>query len=167
MAKAPKALQTDASEIKSYRNQALVLLGSQKTMVLAVTGDNGPWVAPVYYVFRSPGIYFFSSPHAKHIQALGNGRQSAGAIYADSTRWQDIKGLQMIGHVDEVQGRREKLNITARYLVKFPLAQDLLASGTAKAMDLESKICLYVFWPTEIHCTNNELGFGRRVRIRL
>jgi len=167
MQKAPNFSKTDAADLKSYRNQALALLERQKTMVLAVNGDIGPWVAPVYFVYRAPGIYFLSSPRSKHIQALCNCRQTAGAIYADSDRWQDIQGLQMIGHVDDVQGRREILNITARYMAKFPLALDLLSSGTAKVMELGSKVCLYVFRPTQIHCTNNTLGFGRRVQIQL
>jgi len=167
MEKAPNRSQANATDAKAYHNQALALLEHQKTMALAVNVDYTPWVAPVYYVFQSPGIYFFSSPNSKHIQALCNCCQTAGAIYADSDRWQDIQGLQMIGHVDQVQGRREKLDITARYVVKFPLTLELLASKTTKVMDLESKICLYVFWPTEIHCTNNTIGFGRRVLITL
>ncbi len=167
MKKAPNISQADATDVKAYRNRALVLLHRQKTMALGVNADDMPWIAPVYYVYQSPGIYFFSRPNSKHIQALGNCRQASGAIYADSDRWQDIQGLQMIGHVDHVQGARKRTNITARYLVKFPLALDLLASKTAKVLDFESKVCLYVFWPSDIYCTDNKLGFGRRMQIQL
>ncbi len=167
MEKTPTSSQIDGTDLETYRNQALDLLERQKTMVLAVSADNRPWVAPVYYVYESPGLYFFSSPRSKHIQALGDCLVAAGAVYADSDRWQDIHGLQMIGQVEEVQGKIERLNITARYLVKFPLARGMLPSGTDRIGDLSPKVGLYVFWPTEIHCTNNSLGFGRRVRIRL
>jgi uncharacterized protein YhbP (UPF0306 family) len=167
MEKTANPSQTDPADAKVYRNQALTLLEHQRTMVLAVNTDNVPWVAPVYYAFQSPGIYFLSSPRSKHIQALCNCRQTAGAIYAESDRWQDIQGLQMIGYVDEVRSKRKSLDITTRYLVKFPMALDLLTSGRAKVKALGSKVCLYVFWPTEIHCTNNTLGFGRRVQIQL
>jgi uncharacterized protein YhbP (UPF0306 family) len=167
MEKAPTSSQTDVTVLGTYRNQALDLLERQKTLVLAVSAGNRPWLAPVYYVYESPGIYFFSRPRSKHIQALRDCPLTAGAIYADSHRWQDIHGLQMIGQVEEVQGKLERLNITTRYLVKFPLARDMLASGTDRIRDLSPKVGLYVFWPTEIHCTNNSLEFGRRVQIKL
>ncbi len=167
MEKSPNSSTPHVNDLEAYRNQALDLLERQKTLVLAVSADNRPWVAPVYYVYEPPGIYFFSSPRSKHIQILADCPLTAGAIYADSERWQDIHGLQMIGQVEEVQGKLERLNITARYLAKFPLARDMLAPGTDRIKDLSPKVGLYVFWPTEIHCTNNSLGFGRRVQIRL
>ena len=57
-------------DMETYRNRALALLKNTKTMVLAVDGGDGPWAVPVYYLFSSPGIYFFSSPRSKHAQAL-------------------------------------------------------------------------------------------------
>lgn len=167
MEKSPNSSTPQVNDLETYRNQALDLLERQKTLVLAVSAGNQPWVAPVYYVYEPPGIYFFSSPRSKHIQTLADCPLTAGAIYADSERWQDIHGLQMIGQVEEVQGKLERLNITARYLAKFPLARDMFDAGTDGIKALGPKVGLYVFWPTEIHCTNNSLGFGRRVRIRL
>lgn len=157
----------DPPEPLAYRRQALELLERQKTMVLAVSEDDQPWVAPVYFVFRPPGLFFFSSPRSRHIQALEGCRHCAGAIYADCDRWENIKGLQMVGHVREVEDRSKRLKITASYLVKFPMAFQLLASGKEKTADLKSRVHLYGFWPIEIHCTSNTLGFGRRVKIQL
>lgn len=167
MGKKPDPSQTGDVDLETYRNQALDLLERQKTMVLAVSTANRPWAAPVFYLYKSPGIYFFSSPRSKHIQALQNSLLAAGAIYADSQRWQDIHGLQMVGKVEEVQGKLERLNITTYYLVKFPMARDLLVSGKDRIRDLRPKVGLYVFSPSEIYCTNNSLGFGRRVQIQL
>lgn len=167
MTKTTEPPQADMAGSAIYRSQALDLLEGQKTMVLAVSEDNLPWTAPVYYVYQSPALYFFSSPNSKHIQAVARCRQAAGAVYADSDRWQDIKGLQMVGKVHEVEDGHKTLTITARYLAKFPTALQLLASGSDKAADLRSRVRLYGFWPTEIHCTSNTLAFGRRVQIRV
>ena len=136
-------------------------------MVLAVNFRNTPWVAPVYYVYAQPGLYFFSSPRSIHVQALQACGQTAGAIYADSDRWQDIRGLQMKGHVSEVKPRLEKLSIARRYLAKFPFARDLISAKWDNTADVSQKVNLYVFRPTEIHCTDNQLGFGRRMQITI
>ena len=154
-----------------YRNKALAVLKNEKTMVLAVQADDGPWAAPVYFLFASPGIYFFSSPRSKHIQALRHDNRAAGAIFVDSDQLKNIHGLQMIGQVEQVHGAVRRLDITARYLVKFPLARRILMPGTAPAASPsespEAGVRLYVFWPAEIHCTDNRQGFGRRVSIEL
>jgi uncharacterized protein len=165
--KNPEIASSDPIGQEAYRNQALVLLKNEKTMVLAVHGCNGPWVAPVYYLFAQPGIYFFSSPRSKHIQALRDCSRVAGAIFVDGARWQDIQGLQMVGRVEQVQGKVQRLNITTRYLAKFPLARQMLMPGTDPKGGLDARVGLYVFWPLEVHCTNNRQGFGRRVPIEL
>ncbi len=167
MTDATGPLRQDSPELVAYRNQALDLLERQKTMVLAVSENNLPWVAPVYFVFQSPGLYFFSSPRSRHIQAMTSCCHAAGAVYADSDRWQDLRGLQMLGDVHEVEDRRQTMSITARYLVKFPMAIKLLASGNESTTDLKSRVRLYGFRPIEIHCTSNTLGFGRRIHIQL
>lgn len=167
MAKETVSPKDDIAETSAYQRQALELLESQRTMVLAVNEDNQPWVAPVYFVFQSPGLFFFSSPRSKHIQAVVDSRRAAAAIYADCDHWQDIKGLQMVGNVREVDNRIKTVKITASYLVKFPMAFQLLAAGKDRTPNLKSRVRLYGFWPIEIHCTDNTLGFGRRVKIQL
>jgi uncharacterized protein len=157
----------DPVDLDAYRNQALVLLKNARTMVLAVHEGGCPWVAPVYYLFADPGIYFFSSPRSKHVQALRHCSRAAGAIFTDSDELQGIQGLQMIGQVEQVKGTTRRLSITARYLAKFPMAGRLLMPGRDPTEGLDSKVALYVFRPSEIHCTDNRQGFGRRVPIEL
>jgi uncharacterized protein YhbP (UPF0306 family) len=151
----------------AYRNQALALLNLQKTMVLGVHADGAPWVAPVYFVFVQPGIYFFSSPRSIHIQAARSQAAAAGAIFAESDQWLQIRGLQMTGQVEEIQGPLEKLRITTRYLNKFPLARELMATEIDKIPGLAQRVGLYVFWPAQVYCTDNREGFGRRVQVQL
>jgi uncharacterized protein YhbP (UPF0306 family) len=167
MEKSPDHTTTDPIDGDAYRNQALILLRNQKTLVLAVHSSDGPWIAPVYYLYVPRGIYFYSSPRSKHIQALDNCSRVAGAIYADGNQWQDIQGLQMTGTVEQVQSKIQRLNITTRYLAKFPVVGQMLSTDAAQSESLEARVGLYVFWPLEIHCTFNRQGFGRRVPIGL
>jgi uncharacterized protein len=161
----PSQRQSDA--LKALLDQALALLHRQKTMALAVNDITAPWVAPVYFVYARQAIHFFSSPRSKHILALQQCDRAAGAIYADADRWQEIQGLQMSGHVEELPGRVEKLDITARYLAKFPLARELMSSSVDRSTDLAARVRLYIFRPTEFYCINNQLGLGHRVKIQI
>jgi uncharacterized protein len=163
----PDCTSSDPINLKVYRNQALSLLRNEKTMVLAVRDGTGPWAAPVYYLYAPPGIYFYSSPRSKHIQALRDCSQAAGAIFADGDQWQDIQGLQMVGTVEQVQSRMQRMAITTRYLAKFPLARQMLMAGAQQSESFEARVGLYVFRPLEIHCTCNRESFGRRVPINL
>ena len=154
-------------DVDAYRSRALALLKCAKTMVIAVDGGDGPWAAPVYYLYASPGIYFFSSPRSKHVQALRSCHRAAGAIFAESDQLQNIQGLQMVGEVEQVQSAVRRLNITTRYLAKFPQAGQMLTPGRNPLSRLDARVGLYVFWPSEVHCTDNRQGFGRRVAIEL
>lgn len=167
MGKKPAIASSDPADLDAYRKQALALLKGAKTMVLAVHEDDCPWVAPVYYLFASPGIYFFSSPRSKHVQALRHDDRVAGAIFMDSDQLQNIQGLQMIGRVERVRGTMRRMSITARYLAKFPLAGQLLNHDKNPEEGLDARVDLYVFWPSEIHITDNRQGFGRRVPVEL
>jgi uncharacterized protein len=163
----PDATSSDPINLEVYRNQALSMLNNGKTMALAVRDGAGPWVAPVYYLYAPPGIYFYSSPRSKHIQALRDCSQASGAIFVDGDQMQDIQGLQMVGTVEQVQSRLQRMAITTRYLAKFPLARQMLMASAEQSGRLEARVGLYVFWPLEIHCTCNRESFGRRVPINL
>jgi uncharacterized protein len=167
MDKKTNVASSDPIDLDAYRNLTLKMLRNEKTLVLAVHDSDGPWVAPVYYVYAPPGIYFYSSPRSKHIQALNACSRAAGSIYVDGSQWQDIQGLQMIGTVELVRNNMRRLNVTARYLAKFPLASQMLMAEARQAESLASRVEFYVFWPLEIHCTYNRQGFGRRVPIKL
>ena len=85
----------------------------------------------------------------------------------ESDQWQDIQGLQMVGTVEQVRSKMQRLNITARYLAKFPLAGQMLMTNAQPTEGLDARVELYVFRPSEIHCTCNRQGFGRRIPIVL
>jgi uncharacterized protein YhbP (UPF0306 family) len=159
-----------ADEAAGQRAQALALIGDRWTMVLSTSAADEPWVAPVYYVYSAPGFYFFSSPHARHIEQGLSGHRAAAAIFIDSDHWEDIQGLQMAGVIIEVTQLAEQLKIGTRFILKFPFARSFLQGGPQQPdapPRVGDKVRLYQFLPHEVYYTNNRLGFGRRIPVTL
>ncbi|MBI5063075.1 MAG: pyridoxamine 5'-phosphate oxidase family protein [Desulfatitalea sp.] len=153
-----------------HRAQVQALIAERRTMVLSTCGADAPWAAPVYYVYRAPGFYFFSSPRSRHIQQGLSNRLTAAAIFADSAQWEDIQGIQMAGVLQEVTRLFEQAGVVGRFLWKFPFARPFLQSGSQEAGNppkLVDKVRLYRFVPHEIHFTNNRSGFGQRIAVTL
>lgn len=153
-----------------WRDQAIDLIKRRRTLVLATGGQGSPWAAAVYYVYVAPGFYFFSSPKAHHVQHIGKTCTAAATVYADSDQWENIQGIQMAGRIEEIAKRIEQINITARYLAKFPFAAKFLSGrqGTrTREMSVEDKVRLYAFMPDSVYYMNNRFGFGRREAIVL
>ena len=153
----------------NHRDQVQALIAECRTMVLATCAEHMPWAAPVYYVYRTPGFYFFSSPRAQHIQQGLRDHFTAVAIFSDSAQWEEIRGIQMTGRLQETR-LSEQASIVGRFLWKFPFARPFLQSGaqeTGGPPKLGDKVRLYCFVPHEIHFTNNRLGFGRRIPVTL
>ncbi|MBT8341930.1 MAG: hypothetical protein HKP58_13880 [Desulfatitalea sp.] len=139
-------------------------------MVLATNAPNGCWTAPVYYVFARAGFYFFSSPEARHIQHNAADDRAAASIYYDNGHWEDIQGLQMSGHIHPVRQKTEKLDAMARFLLRFPFAAPFLEAGKSKGTSLPklgNRVGLYCFVPLTAFYTNNRLGFGKRIAVRV
>ena len=161
---------SDASAQAERRREALALIRSRRTMVLATGTAATPWATPVYYAYSPRGFYFFSSPDARHIiQALAPGT-AAAAIFSDSDQWEEIQGVQMSGSVRVVDQPLEQIEAGARFVAKFPFARTFLRSGGSKggsAPQLGDKVRLYVLTPDEVFYVNNRLGFGLRLPIEL
>ncbi len=162
----PHEISTEA-ELTQTRKKALTLIGQQRTMVLSTCKDQTPWAAPVYYVYVAPGFYFYSSPHSVHIRQALAQHAAAGVIFADGNRIEQIEGIQMSGPITPVEKRTEQVMITARFLVKFPMARPFLSKTRDAAVNLKPKVTLYRFSPEKVHYTDNRSGFGRRHEIEL
>ncbi len=156
--------RTDKSEISCAKN----LIHSSQVMTLATASANNPWAAPVYYVVCGSGLYFFSSPESRHIEeALASG-QAACAIYAETTSWQNLMGLQMTGKILIVSGGVESSKAILAYVTKFPFVKTFFSN--IKSIDLNdfsSKLHakLYVFKPELIYFMINSVKFGCREKI--
>lgn len=159
------------------RREALSMVRSQRTMVLAIS-DSGhqPWAAPVYYVYHKSGFYFFSSPLSRHIKDCLNGK-TAAVIFSDSDRWEQIQGLQMEGQTNLITKKTARIQIGARFIMKFPFAEPFLrskspskqnsANATSSSNNIGDRVELFGFFPTLIFYVNNRFGFGNRIAIQL
>lgn len=150
--------------------QVQSLIAESRTLILSTCAQQIPWAAPVYYVYHAPGFYFFSSPRSRHVQEGLRASLTAAALFSDSSRWEDIQGLQMQGALQEVTRLKERAVVVPRFLLKFPFARPFLQSGKQQSGELPKlgdKVRLYRFVPIEIQYTNNRIGFGRRTAVTL
>jgi len=158
------------------RTAALALIEESAVMTLAVTTAEGPWAAPVYYVYRpaDTGFYFLSSPESRHVAAaLATGGCSATIFRpADATveenAWETICGLQMRGKLT-APGTLTGARALARYLKKFPFSRSLLPvdKESLKAFRGQLGVSLYRFRAEYVEWTDNRVRFGFRCRLVL
>jgi uncharacterized protein len=147
--------------------EALYLIRNQLTMVLATCDQGVPWSAPVYFVYAPAGFCFFSSPQSEHIRHIQTGSAAAAAIFSDSEHWREIRGLQMRGKVHKLSKLGERLEMSGRFIHKFPFARDFLQGGPSAVPDVSRKVQLYSFIPREIFLVDNSAAFGRRQPLEL
>jgi uncharacterized protein len=149
----------------SHQAGARALIFNQRTMVLATSAAGAPWAAPVYYVYSASGFYFLSSPRARHIEHIMANKAASAAIFADSERWEEIRGLQMSGTIDVVHKKPEQLKALARFVLKFPFARPFLETGPSRSEEqprVGDRVQLFVFVPQVVYYLDNRLGFGER-----
>ena len=161
--------KTDSNPTEQeLKNLAEDLIKTQSAMTLATARKNIPWVAPVYYAYLKYYFYFFSDPTSRHIQESLAGNQASSAIYAPSSTWQEIRGIQMSGSVENISPGLEAIEAVRAYLKKFSFTKDFFSSG--QAMDLSAftsrfRVKLYRFKPFLIYYTDNSIRFGFREKI--
>jgi len=145
------------------------IAAEQTTMTLATASSDAAWAAPVYYVFFKSAFYFLSAPESRHIkEAQKNGRASS-AIYASGSTWQEIRGLQMSGSIQPVEGRLEAFQVLRVYLKKFPFTKEFFKKNTP--MDPGSfwerfGVKLYRFKPSLVYYLDNRIRFAFREEVK-
>jgi uncharacterized protein YhbP (UPF0306 family) len=131
-------------------------LDAQRTLTLAISDEDGPWAADVYYVRTGRDLCFFSSPKSRHARACATDPRAAGTIHAEAQGWRDIRGVQMAGRVEEIEKGAARGVAVDAYLGKFPFAKPLLVG------DLLRKVRFYRFTPEKILWIDNSEGLGKR-----
>lgn len=79
-------------------------LGSQKTLTLATSGDDGPWAATLTYANDESGIYVWMKPSSNTAKHLDKNPVAAFAIDEYSEDWRQTKGIQGRGSCSVVEG---------------------------------------------------------------
>jgi len=83
---------------------ALAYLARRHVMTVATVADTGPAAAAVYYASVGLDLVFLSSPTTRHSLNLANRPQVAITIQDQETEWRWIRGLQLLGTGEQLDG---------------------------------------------------------------
>jgi uncharacterized protein YhbP (UPF0306 family) len=145
--------------------QARAFLAKRQTLTLATLGPDGqPQAADLYYAETDDlTLYFVSVPGSRHAVNIARNPQIAVTVHADSTRWRDIRGVQLNGTCMPVTGA-ERARGWARYAAKLPF----ILADTALAHAME-RVDMYRITPNWLRWIDNSVGLGHNrewVRVR-
>ena len=152
----------------SLKQQVLDYLKSHNTMTLATSAGDAPWAATVFFASDDLRLYFFSAPESRHGQNLAANSRVAVTVQEDYKDWRKIKGIQLEGHVELVDGVFEKAKAMAVYAIKYPDVIKLFtdpSSGVFHKAFL--KVKFYYVVPEKLFFIDNEQGFGKRQELVL
>jgi uncharacterized protein YhbP (UPF0306 family) len=139
------------------REEALAYLAAHNVMTLAT---RSVWAAAVFYASEEFTLYFVSSPRSRHATDLGSEPRVAAAIHEDYRDWRAIRGIQLAGRVERLEGEARAAAL-ACYRAKFPFIEDAaLAAALGKA-------ACYRLVPGEMYFIDNRAGFGKRTQVHL
>jgi uncharacterized protein YhbP (UPF0306 family) len=136
------------------------------TMTLATSSPEGhPHAAPVYFVaLPTPAegaqednpapfqLLFFSERDSQHSRDIDQRGIAAGAIYAQSQDWREIRGLQMVGDARFIPRGPEWQSAWKGYSQKFPFVNALKL--------IVARNALYALTPTWLRLVDNRIRFG-------
>jgi uncharacterized protein YhbP (UPF0306 family) len=131
-------------------------LADHHTLSLASIGPDGePQAADLYYAeTNNLSLYFISVPGSRHAANLARDPRVAATIHGDSTRWRDIRGVQLEGTCIRVAGMEWAMAWT-RYTAKFPFV--LADAALARALQ---KVDMYRITPHWLRWVDNSTGLG-------
>ncbi len=134
-------------------------LAAQHVMTLATHGADGPWAAAVFYAELDDGLIFLSSPHSRHAGHLAHDSHCAAAIHGGADDWSTIRGIQLEGRVESLQGDA-RAQARARYGEKFPFARPAVA--VAPILQALARVHWYRLRIARLYFIDNARGFGKR-----
>jgi len=137
-------------------------------MTLATSTGDSPWAATVFFASDDLRLYFFSAPDSRHSQNLAVNAKVAVTIQEDYHDWRAIKGIQLEGRVELVDGMLEKAKAMAIYARKYPEVIKLFTnpeSGVFYKAFL--KVKFYCVTPEKLFYIDNAQVFGKRQELAL
>lgn len=147
------------------------MLAAHTTITLATADGAEAWAATVFYASDADlNLYFVSDYRTRHARDIAAGSECAAAINADVDDWLSVKGLQLRGRVEVLDGmaRARALGI---YLMRFA---DVRALFEKPKDDNEETIAqrlkaanLYRLQPTWIRLIDNSRWFGYKFEVEI
>jgi uncharacterized protein len=152
--------------LEQFEASVTALFASVPAMTLATSAGAYPWASDVYFAADGYQLIFFSSPASRHSLNLAANPQCASTVHPSTSSWQEIKGLQMEGTAEPIEGLEPTAQAILVYSAKFAFARHLLENPFElgkKALNVKA----HVFRPARIHYLDNSLGFGTRYSVRV
>lgn len=136
------------------RKQLSDFLDAENTLTLATVADDGtPHACSLFYVLREPLLlYWVSSRSSLHSVHIGAAKKVSVCVQHATSRWQEIRGVQMQGYARVVEDAELRKLVHGQYAKRFSLGAFLkLALG---------KSTLYEFRPEWLRYIDNSKHFG-------
>lgn len=157
---------------EELNRKALELLHAQHIITLATCGNGKPWASPLYYVLNGGSFYFFSDPEAKHVvNGAGDNKLVAASVHDPSSGWSDIRGVQMVGKLEEAGFDINSTTAYALYISRFSFIRDigknLAPLASFSALEASFKVKWYKYTPEKVYYLDNSIRFGYREQVDL
>ncbi|MGZ8426198.1 MAG: pyridoxamine 5'-phosphate oxidase family protein [Candidatus Binatia bacterium] len=150
------------------KQQVLDYLKGHNTMTLATSAGDLPWAATVFYASDGLRLYFFSAPESRHCQNISANGRVAVTIQEDYQDWRKIKGIQLEGRAELVDGVVAKGKAMAIYALKYPGVIKLFTDPTSGVFHKAFlKVKFYCVVPEKLFFIDNAQGFGKRQELLL
>lgn len=135
-------------------------LARHTTLTLATVGPDGlPQATPLFYASDERlNLIFLSSPDSRHSRNLARNPAAAAAIYDEVWEWQAIRGVQLEGQVERLEGEERRAAL-ALYQAKYPFIAELAPQVGAST--------LYRLRPRWLRYIDNSVALGWRQEMEL
>lgn len=144
------------------RARALAYVAGHHVMTLATHGPQGVWAAAVFYAHDGFRFVFLSASHTRHAQNMAAAPEVAATIQSDYDDWTAIKGIQLEGTVEQLDGARRAAAL-ALYAARF----DFVGRPGATIERALARVNWYELRPRRLYFVDNAQGFGHRDEISL
>lgn len=147
------------------------MLAAHNTLTLSTAGESGPWAATVFYASDADlNLYFVSDYRTRHAHDMAASGRAAGAINPDCSGWNEVRGLQLEGAIEVLEGTARLAGLK-HYLAKFHDVGALFEKPRDKneetiAARLKAAN-LYRLRPSSIRLIDNSRWFGYKAELTL
>lgn len=147
------------SRVSETREKIAALLKEQSTLALSTVDPAGQGcVAPLFYIADEQySLYWISSESSQHSRNLKLHPNAAVTVFANTEKWQEIRGVQMRGAVMVITDKKQRSELINKYCERFHL-KNLFRLAISRST-------LFVFQPDHIRYTDNSQKFGFRIEL--
>jgi len=162
---------TDDAHRTDTRRAARSLLEANTTLTLATCDEGRPWAATVFFASdRELRLYFVSDHRTRHGRDMAANSRVAGAVNPDCSNWGEVRGVQLEGQVEVVDGA-ERLAALKTYLAKFPDVRAMFERPRDKNEETIGQRLkaanFYRLTPAWLRLIDNSRWFGYKEELRL